>query len=476
MEHIAVIKDEKNNIKGKLSFSGEESLLLLCEKNDIRPSLNCGGAGRCGKCRVRFEKGAPAPNDADRRFLSPDELRKGIRILCKCRIKDDVSCVISEKRDLKVIDKSTAGISWDDAGQDGYFITVDIGTTTIAMEGRSVRNGEVLASYNGENPQRAFGADVISRMEAAKRGHDKKLKELVTSFLQKGIEILRIQCESKGCFREPDFIVISANSAMTHLFMCYPVDGLIRAPFKPYTFEEVKTDIDGIDTFVIPPFSAFVGGDIRSDVEAVLFDKRDRKKLPPFMIIDMGTNAETALFDGEKFYLTAAAAGSAFDGEVSDRYASEAVGLLAALYKEGRIDVHGAFIEGKNDDNDVSIIGIRNLLLAKAAIKSGTDVLIKKSGIDKAEIENIYLAGGFGFYLDKEDAKIIGLISEELTGRICPGGNLSLAGAAAYGYKIIKGYDRSFPFDSVAVNLADEDDFNDIFIDNIDLPGEDGIR
>ena len=127
-------------------------------------------------------------------------------------------------------------------------------------------------------------------------------------------------------------------------------------------------------------------------------------------------------------------------------------------------------------DNDVSIIGIRNLLLAKAAIKSGTDVLIKKSGIDKAEIENIYLAGGFGFYLDKEDAKIIGLIAKELTGRICPGGNLSLAGAAAYGYKIIKGYDRSFPFDSIAVNLADEDDFNDIFIDNIDLPGEDGIR
>ena len=227
-----------------------------------------------------FEKGAPAPNDADRRFLSPDELRKGIRILCKCRIKDDVSCVISEKRDLKVIDKSTAGISWDDAGQDGYFITADIGTTTIAMEGRSVRNGEVLASYNGENPQRAFGADVISRMEAAKRGHNKKLKELVTSFLQKGIEILRIQCESKGCFREPDFIVISANSAMIHLFMGYPVDGLIRAPFKPYTFEEVKTDIDGIDTFVIPPFSVFVGGDIRSDVEAVLFDKRDRKKEP----------------------------------------------------------------------------------------------------------------------------------------------------------------------------------------------------
>ena len=102
MEHIAVIKDEKNNIKGKLSFSGEESLLLLCEKNDIRPALNCGGAGRCGKCRVRFEKGAPAVNDLDRRFLSPDELRNGIRILCKCRIMDDVSCVISEKRDLKV--------------------------------------------------------------------------------------------------------------------------------------------------------------------------------------------------------------------------------------------------------------------------------------------------------------------------------------------------------------------------------------
>ena len=472
-----IIKYENDNAESKLFFQAGESLLLLCQKAGIALSLNCGGKGICGKCKVRFLKGAPMPGISDRRFFSPDELRKGYRLGCLVKLYSDCEVVLPEKKEPDIIEDFVK-VSFclpETVIKNGraYFITTDIGTTTLVMQKRSILDGSVCAVYKAVNAQKCYGADVISRMEASMHGNREDLSNLIRGQIQEGFTTLGLD--------DISFMVVAANTTMVHLLMGYDVSSLSKAPFLPKTLDEIETDIAGIPTYIMPGFSAFVGGDIFSGLLALGMKNVDltsdrvfehlRDKL--ILLLDLGTNAEMALIRNNRLVATSAAAGSAFDS-IADVgiYGADIISFLYRLLQEKKIDEHGTLQgewfekgvpyvvdEDKNVNTGTDAVcitqkHIRQMQLAKAAVRCGIDYLVEKFGCTMQEIDHVYVAGGFGYYLDIDAAFGVGLLPEAFQKKTTACGNTALSGAAWYGYsKIKKNLD-----DETVVNSKDQTD------------------
>lgn len=472
-----IIKYENDNAESKLFFQAGESLLLLCQKAGIALSLNCGGKGICGKCKVRFLKGAPMPGISDRRFFSPDELRQGYRLGCLVKLYSDCEVVLPEKKEPDIIEDFVK-VSFclpETVIKNGraYFITTDIGTTTLVMQKRSILDGSVCAVYKAVNAQKCYGADVISRMEASMHGNREDLRNLIREQIQEGFTTLGLD--------DISFMVVAANTTMVHLLMGYDVSSLSKAPFLPKTLDEIETDIAGIPTYIMPGFSAFVGGDIFSGLLALGMKNVDltsdrvfehlRDKL--ILLLDLGTNAEMALIRNNRLVATSAAAGSAFDS-IADVgiYGADIISFLYRLLQEKKIDEHGTLQgewfekgvpyvvdEDKNVNTGTDAVcitqkHIRQMQLAKAAVRCGIDYLVEKFGCTMQEIDHVYVAGGFGYYLDIEAAFGVGLLPEAFQKKTTACGNTALSGAAWYGYsKIKKNLD-----DETVVNSKDQTD------------------
>lgn len=472
-----IIKYENDNAESKLFFQAGESLLLLCQKAGIALSLNCGGKGICGKCKVRFLKGAPMPGISDRRFFSPDELRQGYRLGCLVKLYSDCEVVLPEKKEPDIVEDFVK-VSFclpETVIKNGraYFITTDIGTTTLVMQKRSILDGSVCAVYKAVNAQKCYGADVISRMEASMHGNREDLSNLIRGQIQEGFTTLGLD--------DISFMVVAANTTMVHLLMGYDVSSLSKAPFLPKTLDEIETDIAGIPTYIMPGFSAFVGGDIFSGLLALGMKNVDltsdrvfehlRDKL--ILLLDLGTNAEMALIRNNRLVATSAAAGSAFDS-IADVgiYGADIISFLYRLLQEKKIDEHGTLQgewfekgvpyvvdEDKNVNTGTDAVcitqkHIRQMQLAKAAVRCGIDYLVEKFGCTMQEIDHVYVAGGFGYYLDIEAAFGVGLLPEAFQKKTTACGNTALSGAAWYGYsKIKKNLD-----DETVVNSKDQTD------------------
>lgn len=472
-----IIKYENDNAESKLFFQAGESLLLLCQKAGIVLSLNCGGKGICGKCKVRFLKGAPMPGISDRRFFKPDELRQGYRLGCLAKLYSDCEVVLPKKKEPDIVEDFVK-VSFclpENIIRNGraYFVTTDIGTTTLVMQKRSVLDGSVCAVYKAVNAQKCYGADVISRMEASMHGNREDLSNLIRGQIQEGFTTLGLD--------DISFMVVAANTTMVHLLMGYDVSSLSKAPFLPKTLDEIETDIADIPTYIMPGFSAFVGGDIFSGLLALGMKNVDltsdrvfehlRDKL--ILLLDLGTNAEMALIRNNRLVATSAAAGSAFDS-IADVgiYGADIISFLYRLLQEKKIDVHGT-LQGEwfekgvpyvvDEDKDVNTgidaiyitqKHIRQMQLAKAAVRCGIDYLVEKFGCTMQEIDHVYVAGGFGYYLDIEAAFGVGLLPETFQKKTTACGNTALSGAAWYGYsKIKKNLD-----DETVVNSKDQTD------------------
>ena len=361
-------------------------------------------------------------------------------------------------------------------GYDGkYFITTDIGTTTLVMQKVSASDGQVIETYKAVNAQNRFGSDVISRLEASEHGHREELSHIIRDQLCQGVEKLGGD--------DVLFMVIAANTTMVHLLMEYDVQGLSKAPFDAVCLDEVWTEIAGIETYIMPGYSAFVGGDIFSGILAVGSTTNNS----PTLLIDLGTNAEMVLFDSDRMVATSAAAGSAFDS-IADvgLFGADVVAILYRLLKEHRIDCHGTlqdewFEQGVAIEYKKQVYitqdHIRRMQLAKAAVRCGIDYLSEAFGCALWEIGQVYVAGGFGYYLDVEAAFGVGLLPDAFRGKTFACGNTALSGARVYGYDKLVIKDKlfsnvsDFPKKKI-INLAMEPDFNERYISYLDFSSD----
>lgn len=298
---------------------------------------------------------------------------------------------------------------------------------------------------------------------------------------------------------------IAGNTAMEHLLLGLDVSSLGRAPFLPVEkglqsitaarlfegMEELRENLlmaDGrafsdMPVYVAPCMSAFVGGDIVAGLYALGLlaakapkgrekskkaektglaeeteklsgnrepEKENGSERHAALLIDLGTNGEMAITDGQRMIVTATAAGPAFEGD-GTMMGTDRIALTAQLLRRGILDETGLmaepyFTEGVRIEGakEAAVRGreikngcyftqkdVRGLQMAKAAIRAGVEILWEEMG--RPGIEKVFLAGGFGYYLDVETAVAVGLLPAYMRGRVQAAGNTSLAGAYELG-------------------------------------------
>ena len=401
---------------------------------------------------------------------SKTSLFKGTRCrICtgcgRCVGSNDMHIVTSFRKE-EVIKESLpvgdAGEAFFACNKNGaYIVTVDIGTTTIAMQLREKDEGTIMDTYTCLNPQREFGADVLSRIQAASDCNVReRMKEAAREAVYQGIERFR---KKVNLIEE---IRIAANTTMIHLFMGYDVSGLGHYPFETENLSEIHTILWGIPVLILPGVSAFVGADIVAGITALSMAEQEAITL----LLDLGTNGEMVLGNKDKLLATSTAAGPAFEGN-ADCYGADLMALVARLLEDnGILDEMGLLAEPYFTEG-ITIGGvkitqqyIRQLQMAKAAICSGIEILCKKYGIyDYNKISKVYLAGGMGFFLDPMAAAKLGLYPYELAGKTVAVGNAALEGAFLYGKE---GWGAK---DIEVINLATEKEFQETYIRNMNL-------
>ena len=316
-------------------------------------------------------------------------------------------------------------------------VTADIGTTTIAMLLYHT-NGAVAERYVTVNPQTAYGADVLSRIRAAEeREYAEEMCRQVREALEKGIRrFTKLLTEGESLY-----LVLAANTTMTYLLMGWDAEELGHAPFDAGHLSAAQVQIAGVPCFVFPGCSAFVGGDIVAGIYACRMAEQ-RKRI---LLIDLGTNGEMVLGDCHRRIACATAAGPAFEGGANRGiWGADMVSLLATLLREKILDGTGLlredFFEKGIRIGNVSVTqsAIRSVQLAKAAIAAGIEILLDRYGITAGKVDEVVLAGGFGYYLNPEEAAEIGLLPKELAGKTITGGNTALSGALRAGRELFE--------------------------------------
>ena len=431
-------------------------------------ALICGGHGKCGKCRGTVAGNVSEPTERERAVLTGDELRRGVRLLCRVRAYGDCTVTAGKPSDGQIRTDGELPAHEHVPAFSSYGAAVDVGTTTIAAR-LYRKDGTQAAEKSTLNPQRSFGADVVTRMEAALAGHAAALAAAVRGAV---CELLCDMAAQAGAdVRQIDGVVITGNTVMLHFLTLTDTEPLTHAPFAARRLfgETVSAASIGLDALLpdapvyLPPcVSAFVGADTVTAVAASEMIDNDGV----FLLTDIGTNGETVLKYGGEVYACSTAAGPAFEGAgismgmggttgAIDRVrllpdgalgihvigdvpptgicGSGLVDALSALCETGAIDETG-YIE----DDPVQVAGpvvitqndVRAAQLAKSAIHAGIRTLLHTAGIGCDSVDALYIAGGFGSYLDVKNAGRIGLIPSELVPRVRVLGNAALTGAS----------------------------------------------
>lgn len=495
-----ITRDEKETFV-IVTHDFSATLMSTLLKNELIDGSFCGGRGDCGRCRVQFLKGATMPTALERNVMSADELRQGYRLACLARPKDD--CVIKlaltgEKNaaiitDMIYVTQEDDQISQHNEGtvkrtttvlntgvfdMDETIIAVDLGTTTIAMQLMEIGTGHIIDTYCEMNPQRCYGSDVLSRIKASCEGQREALQQLVVKVLKRGVDRFRMKSCHISC------MCIAGNTTMEHLLMGYDVLSLGKSPFTPVELglQEYQSADWEFPVWVTPGISTFVGGDIVAGLYALnMLPEGTASQVR--MLIDLGTNGEMAITDGIEMVVTATAAGPAFEGGAgAGIIGSDMIANVAALLQRGVLDETGLleepyFTKGimvGEPPVHMNNKDIRDLQMAKAAVRAGVEILWKKLGCP--EIGRVYLAGGFGYYLDVEAAFQIGLLPEHMRGKVSAAGNTSLAGAYRIGCDLLQKRTEKAILEQrlssiASINLARQEEFERLYVKHMDLSG-----
>ena len=347
-------------------------------------------------------------------------------------------------------------------GKSPLGLALDLGTTKIAGYLVDLETGKTVAAEGTANPQRIYGDDVISRISYALEKSGAVLQEVAVKGLN---ELIRKLCPETDRIVE---ITLAGNTVMHHLLLQLPVRQLGLAPYKPSTVEalDIKardlglTSAPGAYVHVLPNVGGFIGGDHVAMILATGIHATDRTVLG----LDIGTNTEIVLAHRGKLTSTSCASGPAFEGghithgidakpgaierlkiKNADQVEFQTIdnlpplglcgsGILdavAELCRTGIINRQGklesvpgvgqagtkrefllipAEQTGTGKDITLTQQDIHEVQLAKAAIRTGIDLLLEEVKIDWEEIEDIIIAGGFGSSMNPASGVAIGIV------------------------------------------------------------------
>lgn len=489
--NVTVLMDGRETV---IPAQTGETILEALARAGIAVSAPCGGLGRCRKCAVRAT-GELACEDGAR-------LDGQTVLACRTRLTGDARVRVSESKAEILKTGVSAGEETD--GEAGLGVSVDVGTTTLAAYLVERSTGRVLASDARLNPQRPHGADVISRLSFAIESEEN------AALLQREIlaaidEMTRSMLERAGrAGEEIRCRALVGNTVMMHLLGGYPARPLAFAPFTPAYTALHEKELGGVRTILGGCISGYVGADTLAAALACGLDERDENA----MLIDIGTNGEIMLKKDGRCFACSCAAGPAFEGahiacgtgavagaidharvengeivyttigggEATGICGSGLIDLTAALLERGDITPMGRMAGDVRLSERVYLArsDIREVQLAKAAIASGIRILAEQAGAALADIEKVYLAGGFGNFIGLDSACRIGLLPAALRAKIVPVGNAAGSGSVRL---LVSEQARRRAEElrqaTRCVELAAMPDFNDVYTDELLFEDED---
>lgn len=412
-------------------------------------------------------------------------------------------------------------INWG-KDENSYGLVIDIGTTTVAVCLINTTTGEILASVGEQNAQAPYGADVISRIRSEMEWQSNGCKGENPLFhaITSQIDRLLQQLLHKHNLEDVDFIVFTGNTTMMHMLCGIPGEFISKAPFIPVlqNAQRLHAEELGIHSqavcYLMPCISSYIG----ADIVASLLAANAHHPQGPFILIDLGTNAEIVLSYNNKLLSCSAAAGPCFEGatlscgmagqkgaiaevcsddekgftcttigegEAKGICGSGVLDILALLLDKGIVDETGRleenvpeFAKYLHDDSFYltdkvyfSQKDIREVQLAKSAVRAGIEILLKEASLSFADINKLYLAGGFGSALRKESAVRIGLIPQELGDKVHVLGNGASFGALRYVTEAhvqegVKELIQKMQY----IELSSHAGFSDAYIENMIFP------
>jgi len=465
--------------------------------NEYGVEFPCGGKGACGRCRVKLLKGELKADPLQREKLKKLNLGDEWRLACCCVAESDITLEISEFENIILADNS----NFEFKPETGFGLAIDLGTTTVVVQLVDLSNSHILDSVSFVNPQLKFGSDLISRIESCLDGNQENMKVVIR---EKIGEVIRLIQERHNV--NISKVIIVGNTVMHHIFSGIDVTPLSFYPFESHDrgvqlFSPSSTGWELPEEAAIkflPSIGSFVGSDILAGIAATHMADNDEYTI----LIDLGTNGEIVLGNRKKIVCASTAAGPAFEGgRISQGMRASTGAISSVSYDDGELRCHvignvrakgicgsglidvvsvllqreeiGVFGEFNSGEqayiltSDVSVTqqDIREFQLAKAAIAAGLKILLEKAGITYDEVSAVYIAGGFGNFLNIDNVIKTGLI-ETTADKIIKFGNTALLGAKMFLFDDGSSIDKILSL-TEHINLEGESRFQDIFIDKL---------
>ncbi len=474
--------------QGIEAFRG--TVLEHARRLGLEIASECGGLGTCGRCIVRIEKGEECLGEKTAHELE-HRLVAGERLACQAELAStdqDIYIFIRDFGDYSILSETVeTDVELDpcvrregsrvvhrgegDLGPyDGeiYGLAIDVGTTTVVMQVVDLEDGCVVATRACKNPQIAYGNDIISRI-----GHtmtaEHGLQEMQAAVMGAVNDMLdAVEGDVRqGPVRKYIYDVVAVgNSTMRDVFFGRDVKTLGVLPFEPMSCAAVSAKAGGLGLSVhsgaLAYGPALIGGQAGADalVDILACGMHEDERLN--MMIDIGTNGEVALGNRDRLITVSCAAGGAYEGSTTRC----GIGAISGAIKNVWISSSRAHYETIDGKPPVGVCGsglidllaemlragimtkkariekpfpvtgkisidqqdIFQLITAKASLRTDQDLILEHFGATVEDLSHIYLSGGFGNYINSENAVAIGLLvpAPDKVVRI---GNGALAGA-----------------------------------------------
>jgi len=462
----------------------------LLDTTELRVRAACGGTGMCGACGIQLLNGASNPPTlAEYQKLTADERGRGLRLACQLRPQGDMAILLEDPappscwKSLPAEDLSPSPGSLPTLAEHIYGVAVDLGTTHIRVALWDRKHGKRLATRRGPNPQGSFGADVLNRLSAARGSpaHAAELAKLArTAIIQAVRDILKRDVgEVTPMLAEIGAVIIVGNTAMLALLTGHGIDDLLAPDYWQLPVDYRPRDAAAWQAqwfmphahIALPgPVAGFVGSDLLADLLATQLTTGPAGSL----LLDVGTNTEIALWDGQTLHITSVPGGPAFEavgirfgmaaelgaicrvnahstpagkaftcetiGAVSPRgfCGSGLADAVAVLLAEGTLKPSGRFavspgaegfrLDPGNPRTAITGSDVDAFQRAKAATAAAMAALLKNAGMDWSDLQRLCVCGAFGHTLEIGHAQAVGLLPPIDPARIELTADATLAG------------------------------------------------
>lgn len=527
--HITVLNQAQNqSVPQKISVSLDDlpknaNAAHIFGLPEINARPLCTGMGKCGRCKIRYLNNVPDLVPLETILLTKEEQEQNIRLACKHPLQDNTEFAVfndlqEEAANLDIkISVPPEAIS-ENPVQAVLF--VDLGTTSVAFEAKTVNGEQSLAEGKLLNPQMFAGADVMARLyyrHFIEKKTTSRLQTVILNLLKKICSTLK---ENRIL---PEKIYLACNPSMTAIFLGESAKGLMEAPYhlenkgnKEYCFQELPP------VYIPSQISAFVGADAAAGLAHVLMSYPEKEN---FLLADLGTNGEFIFYNQGKLFAASIPLGPALEG-VGMRCGSVVHGkgeniilnfsltpfglsyicngqplyicgaaylsLINILLSAGILDRQGLFptepqnlpktpsplykklianlkeINGEkrfyvSDNLYVCAEDIENIVKVKASFSSAVELFLQKN-----PIENIFLSGALSSHIPVEILENLGFLPRHSKQKTKILGNSSLLGLISLNQNpALRDTLAKLAEQALVVDLTSQSEYNSLYINNM---------